>query len=180
MNENATQLGEVTLTSAIEKFRAQKNLADRAIEQLDDDALRRPLDENTNSIAVIMKHMAGNMRSRWTEFLTTDGEKEWRRRDTEFVDAFEDRRALLDDWERGWSCLLDTMTGLRPSDLTREVTIRGEPHTVIRAIHRAIDHYGYHIGQIVQLARFLARDNWTVLSIPRGQSEEYNRRAWKK
>ncbi len=118
------------LSAAINAFEANKRLADRAIEQVPDDKLHVGLDENTNSIAVIMKHVAGNLTSRWTDFLTTDGEKPWRNRDDEFVDLFISRADLLDFWERGWSCLLETLKSLKPEDLEKAVTIRGEPHSV--------------------------------------------------
>jgi uncharacterized damage-inducible protein DinB len=164
------------LQSALATFRSQKLLAERAIAQVGDEQLRRPLDENTNSIAVIMKHMAGNMLSRWTDFLTSDGDKPWRNRDGEFIDDFTSRADIEACWQRGWACLFAALDALSPADLSRTVTIRQEPHTVVLAIDRQLSHYGYHVGQIVLIARFLAKDNWTVLTIPRGGSEEYNRR----
>jgi len=169
---------EAFLESAIAEYKAQKDFAERAIVQLDDEKLHQPLDENTNSVAIIMKHMAGNMLSRWTDFLTTDGEKQWRNRDSEFVDDFHSRDDLMASWQRGWDCLFSTLNALTVGDLTRAVRIRGELHNVIEAIHRGLDHYGYHVGQIVLVARVLAKDNWMTLTIPRGGSEEYNRWAW--
>ena len=171
-------VGKVFLESAIAKYQAQKDLAQRAIAQLGDEQLHQPLDENTNSVAIILKHLAGNMLSRWTDFLTTDGEKEWRNRDSEFVDDFPSRDDLMAFWQRGWDCLFATLSTLTVGDLTRSVPIRGKPHNVIEAIHRELDHYGYHVGQIVLTARVLAKDNWTTLTIPRGKSQEYNRRVW--
>ena len=171
-------LGVLVLRSARETFESQKVLADRAIAQLADEQLREALDENTNSIAVIMKHMAGNMLSRWTELLSSDGEKPWRDRDTEFVDDFVSREAIVACWEQGWRCLFDTLDALAPDDLLRVVPIRGEPHRVVEAIDRQLSHYGYHVGQIVQVARVLAKDRWEVLTIPRGHSVEFNRRTW--
>jgi hypothetical protein len=168
------------LAEFIAIFRKQKDLADKAIAQTSDANLRIALDENTNSIAVIIKHMAGNMHSRWTDFLTSDGEKPDRNRDQEFVDSFKSRADIIDCWERGWRCVSDAVGGLKPDDLLKTVRIRGEEQSVIRAVIRQIDHYGYHIGQIVQIARILAKDNWTTLSIPRGGSEEYNRQTWKR
>jgi hypothetical protein len=159
-------------------FEANKRLADRAVEQVPDDKLHLALDANTNSIAVIMKHVAGNLRSRWTDFLTSDGEKPWRNRDDEFVDAFKGRAELLANWERGWACLFATLRSLTPDDLSRTVTIRGEPHTVPLALARSLGHTCYHIGQIVQLARIHAGPHWQTLTIPRGGSEEYNRANW--
>ena len=171
-------VGRVFLDSAIAKYKAQRHLAERAIVQVSDEKLHQPLDENTNSVAVIMKHMAGNMLSRWTDFLTTDGEKQWRDRDSEFVDDFHSRDDLMAFWHLGWDCLFSTLTALTVDDLTKSVRIRGEPHNVIEAIHRGLDHGAYHVGQIVLVARVLAKDNWTTLTIPRGGSEEYNRRVW--
>lgn len=170
--------GDLCLIEAIATFRSQKDLADRAIVQLTDDQLRIALDANTNSIAIIMKHMAGNMLSRWTDFLTSDGEKPWRNRDSEFIDDFKSRHQIDEQWERGWECLLATMNSLKPEDLARTVFIRGEAQNAIKAIHRQISHYGYHVGQIVLIARVLARENWTTLTIARGGSEEYNRQTW--
>jgi hypothetical protein len=159
-------------------FEANKRLADRAVEQVADAKLHVALDDNTNSIAVIMKHVAGNLSSRWTDFLTTDGEKPWRKRDDEFVDSFQGRAELLAHWERGWTCLFAGLRGLTPEDLTRTVTIRGEPHSVALALARSLGHTCYHIGQIVQLARIHAGRQWQTLTIPRGGSEEYNRAHW--
>ena len=171
--------GEIFLRSTLTTFQSQKRLAERAILQLTDEQLRTPVAEHTNSITIIMKHMAGNMLSRWTEFLTTDGEKPWRHRDNEFVDDIPSREELMSLWERGWSCLVATLGALTVDDLMKTVTIRGEPHSVILAVHRQLDHYGYHVGQIVLIARVLAKGEWITLSIPPGGSEEYDRRAWK-
>jgi len=176
---NESEISKSFLQSAIAMFRSQKKLAERAIEQLSDEQLHRALDENTNSVAVIMKHMAGNMLSRWTDFLETDGEKPWRHRDREFVDDLASRNELTAFWERGWSRLLTTLDTLAPVDLSKTIIIRGEAHSVIEAIHRQMDHYGYHVGQIVQVARVMAKDRWTTLTVPRGGSEEYNLRVWK-
>ena len=166
------------LSAAINAFEANKRLADRAIEQVPDDKLHVALDENTNSIAVIMKHIAGNLRSRWTDFLTTDGEKPWRNRDDEFVDSFATRAEILEFWERGWACLLTTLKGLASEDLGQTVAIRGEPHSVPLALERSLGHTCYHIGQIVQLARIHAASNWKTLTIPRGGSEQFNKQNW--
>jgi hypothetical protein len=174
---HATESNAEVLASASATFRSNKNLADRAIAQLPDPSLRVALDANTNSVAIIMKHVAGNLLSRWTDFLATDGEKPWRNRDDEFVDSFQNRQQVLDFWEQGWACLFATLDSLRPEDLAKTVTIRGEPHSVPLAIHRSLAHCGYHIGQIVLVARLLAADNWQVLTIPRGGSASYNRRA---
>lgn len=166
------------LAAVVNTFEANKRLADRAVAQVPDDRLHRPLDPNTNSIAVIMKHVAGNLLSRWTDVLTTDGEKPDRDRDGEFVDTFTTRAELLAYWERGWACLFDALRGLEAADLGKTVLIRGEPHSVPLATERSLGHTCYHIGQIVQVARHHAGDQWATLTIPRGQSEEYNRAHW--
>jgi hypothetical protein len=171
-------IAQVFIAAIINAFEANKRLAERAIEQLPDDKLHVALDENTNSIAVIMKHVAGNLTSRWTDFLTTDGEKSDRNRDGEFVDTFTSRAELIDCWERGWACLLTTLNALRPEDCGRIVTIRGEPHTVPLALERSLGHTCYHIGQIVQVARIHAREKWNTLTIPRGGSEQFNKVSW--
>jgi uncharacterized damage-inducible protein DinB len=149
-------------------------LTDRAIAQLPDDKLHLTLDANTNCIAVIIKHMAGNMLSRWTDMLTTDGEKPWRDRDDEFHDTFQSREELLTYWEKGWQCVFGTLEQMSDSDLEKTITIRTQPMTVMRAVCRQLDHYGYHTGQIVQIARIHAGDNWQTLTIARGQSQQYN------
>ena len=165
-------------SAIIDAFRANKRLADRAIEQIPDDKLHLALDENTNSIVVIMKHVAGNLISRWTDFLTTDGEKRTRNRDSEFVDTFTNRTAVLEYWERGWSCLFSVLEGLSIEDFGKTVEIRGEPHSVPLAMARSLGHTCYHIGQIVQLARHHAGNDWKTLTIPRGHSEQFNRDNW--
>ncbi len=166
------------LSATINAFEANKRLADRAVEQVPDDKLHVALDENTNSIAVIMKHIAGNLLSRWTDFLTTDGEKPGRNRDGEFVDTFRTRAELLEFWERGWDCLLQALKSLQPEDLGKVVLIRGEPHSVPLAVERSLGHTCYHIGQIVLVARIHAGEKWNTLTIPRGGSEQYNRQHW--
>lgn len=172
--EDPYRMSGSVIQATIGALRAQKALAEGAIRQTSHEDLRRPLDVNTNSIAVIMKHMAGNMLSRWTDFLTTDGEKPNRDRDNEFVDDFPDRAAILAHWERGWARLFETLSELSDADLFKTVTIRSEPHHAIDAIQRAVAHFGYHVGQIVQIARVHAGDRWEVLTIPRGASEQYN------
>jgi hypothetical protein len=166
------------LSASINAFEANKRLADRAVEQVPDDKLHAALDVHTNSIAVIMKHIAGNLASRWTDFLTTDGEKPWRNRDGEFVEIAGSRAELLEMWERGWACLLTTLKGLKREDLERTVTIRGEPHTVPLALERSLGHTCYHIGQIVQVARIHAGEKWNTLTIPRGGSDQFNKTHW--
>ncbi|HCO24559.1 MAG: hypothetical protein CME31_25390 [Gimesia sp.] len=166
------------LSATIDVFEANKKMAERAIEQVSDDGLRTTLDEHTNSIAVIMKHVAGNLISRWTDFLTTDGEKSDRNRDGEFVDTFATREELLAYWERGWGVLFDSLNSLKPDDLEKTVYIRGDAHTVTLAIQRSLGHTCYHVGQIIQVARIQAGDEWNTLTIPRGQSEQFNKERW--
>ena len=158
-------------------FRQCKKLADGALAQVADVDLTRTLDPEMNSIAIIMKHMAGNMLSRWTDFLTTDGEKPTRNRDSEFEDPPATRAGLTALWERGWSCLSDALEPLAESDLLRTVTIRGEAHSVMQAINRQVAHYSYHCGQIVLLAKHFQSSEWKCLSVPRKQSAEFNRRV---
>lgn len=159
------------------QFRGHKRLAEGAIAQLKDDELFVTLDAESNSIAIIVKHMAGNMRSRFTDFLTTDGEKPDRHRDQEFkLSSGTTRAEIMRWWEEGWARVFSAIEGLKPEDLMRTVTIRGEPHTVLQAINRQVAHYAYHVGQIVFLAKHLRSKEWKSLSIPRGQSEEVNRK----
>lgn len=166
------------MSASINTFESNKRLADRAIEQVPAGKLHVALDANTNSIAVIMKHVAGNLISRWTDFLTSDGEKPWRNRDDEFVDSFISREELLEFWERGWACLLTALRSLTPEDLEMTVTIRGEPHSVPLALERSLGHTCYHVGQIVQVARIHCGEQWNTLTIPRGGSEQFNKSTW--
>jgi hypothetical protein len=162
------------LRHAVAQFRSVKSMADRAIAQIDDKSFFAQVDPESNSVALNVKHVAGNLRSRWTDFLTTDGEKADRRRDAEFVAETKDTRAsLLRDWEAGWSILFAALDPLTPAGLDRTVTIRGEPHTVFDAIERQKTHYAYHVGQIVFLAKHFAGPAWTSLSVARGQSEAF-------
>jgi uncharacterized damage-inducible protein DinB len=171
-------LADTFLAAIVNAFEANKRLADRAVEQVPDDKLHMPLDEHTNSVAVIMKHVAGNLISRWTDFLTTDGEKTWRNRDAEFIDSFGNRAELLAYWEQGWARLFETLRALQPEDLEKIVTIRGEPHPVPLALSRSLGHTCYHVGQIVQIARIHAGERWNTLTIPKGGSEQYNQAHW--
>jgi len=166
------------VAAVINAFESNKRLADRAVAQVPDDKLHVSLDANTNSIAVIMRHVAGNLLSRWTDFLTTDGEKPSRNRDGEFAETQVGRTELLADWEAGWACLLNTLRTLQPDDLAKTVTIRGEPHTVPLAMARSLGHTCYHVGQIVQVARIHAGENWNTLTIPRGGSQQFNQAHW--
>lgn len=164
------------IEDSVAVFRYYKRLAERAMEQVADDQLFAVLDDEANSIAIIVKHMAGNMRSRWTDFLTTEGEKPDRNRDTEFVDAPATRDALLAIWEDGWNRLFAAIEPLTDDDLRRAVAIRGEAHSVMQAINRQLAHYPYHVGQIVLLAKHFASDHWQSLTVPRNKSAEFNRK----
>jgi hypothetical protein len=158
-------------------FRYYKRLAERAMEQVADAQLFAILDDDSNSIAIIVKHMTGNMRSRWIDFLTTDGEKPNRNRDGEFVNPPATREALMVEWEHGWNCVFHAIEPLADSDLGRTVTIRGEAHSVMQAINRQLAHYPHHVGQVVLLAKHYAGVQWKSLSVPRNQSAEFNRKV---
>ncbi len=165
------------LEDSIAVFHYYKKLAERAMEQVKDEQLTAVLDGEMNSIAIIVKHMAGNMRSRWTDFLTTDGEKPDRNRDSEFVDAPVSRDALKKTWDEGWGTLFSALSPLSEADLSRTVLIRGETHSVMQAINRQIAHYPYHCGQIVLLAKHFQAHEWKSLSVPRGKSAEFNQKV---
>jgi hypothetical protein len=165
------------LEDSLALFRYYKKLAERAMEQVTDEQLFAMLDKEANSIGIVVKHMAGNMRSRWTDFLTTDGEKPERNRDSEFVDPPATREALLDEWEDGWTCLFRALEPLSDADLGRTVTIRGEAHSVMQAVNRQVAHYAHHVGQIVLLAKHFAHDRWESLSVPRNRSAEFNKKV---
>lgn len=172
MNET---LSKHYLEDSISSLRSYKKMAEKALDQLSEDEFFITLDEEANSVAVIMKHMAGNMFSRWTDFLTTDGEKPDRNRDMEFVIEPENGKAdLLDYWERGWQRVFEALEPLGAQDLGKKVLIRGEEHTVVQAINRQLMHYSYHIGQIVFLAKHFRSQEWKSLSIPRNRSAEFN------
>lgn len=158
-------------------FRHSKKLADAAIAQVSDADLTRTLDPEMNSIAIVMKHMAGNMVSRWTDFLTSDGEKTNRNRDSEFEEPPATRAELLAVWERGWDCLFHALDPLAEADLARTVTIRGEAHSVTQAINRQVAHLSYHTGQIVLLAKHFQSATWKPLTVPRGQSQQFNEKV---
>jgi uncharacterized damage-inducible protein DinB len=165
------------LADSISLFRYYKSLAERAMAQVTDEQLVAVLDEEMNSLATTVKHMAGNMRSRWQDFLTSDGEKPDRNRDTEFTDPPLSREALLEIWKEGWRYVFDALEPLSEEDLSRRVTIRGEPHSVMQAINRQIAHYAYHCGQIVLLAKHFNHAGWRSLTVPRGQSDEFHCRV---
>lgn len=162
------------LEDALATFRSYKRLADRALDQVGDEEFFLADGDEANSIAIIVKHIAGNQRSRWTDFLTEDGEKPDRNRDSEFEAEGEDRPAMIENWESGWGILFATLESLTPEDLKRKVSIRGEAHSVVQAINRQLTHYAYHIGQIVHLAKVFRGEEWKSLSVPRNRSAEFN------
>lgn len=172
---------EAFLTSAKKQFLYYKTLGEKAMEQLEPAHLFYAANEDTNSIAVIVKHLHGNMLSRWTDFLTSDGEKEWRKRDEEFeentsatLNATEQKAVLLKKWNEGWDCLFNALNGLQPEQLSSIIYIRNEGHTVVEAINRQLAHYPYHVGQIIFYAKMLKKGEWTSLSIPKNKSTDYN------
>jgi uncharacterized damage-inducible protein DinB len=162
---------------AIDLFRYYKKLAERAMAQCPDEGLFTILSAESNSIAIVVKHMSGNMRSRWTDFLTSDGEKPDRNRDSEFEAPPTTRAELMELWEGGWKLLFGALEPLSDADLTRTITIRTEPHSVTQAINRQIAHYSYHVGQIVYLARHFAGEKWQSLTIPKKKSADFNRQV---
>jgi hypothetical protein len=169
-------IGQHYLEDALRTFRDYKKLAEGAFAQLDDEDFFRTIDNESNSVAVNMKHMAGNMFSRWTDFLTSDGEKPERNRDLEFVmlpDTTKDE--MLAYWEKGWQCVFAAIEPLQPEDLMRTVRIRGQDHTVVQAINRQLAHYAYHVGQIVYLAKHFKSNEWQSLSVPKNKSAEFNK-----
>ncbi len=168
-----SELGAAYLEIVRKEFARLKAHAEKAAAQVADDALHARLDPESNSLAVILRHVGGNLASRYTDFLTADGEKPDRDRDGEFEDPALPRAEVLAAWEKGWSRLLATLASLSPADLERTVTIRGEPHSVLLALQRSLSHTAQHVGQIVYLAKHLAGDGWKTLSIPRGQSKEW-------
>jgi len=162
---------------AIDLFRYYKKLAERAMAQCPEEGLFTILSAESNSIAIVVKHMSGNMRSRWTDFLTSDGEKPDRNRDSEFEAPPTTRAELMELWEGGWKLLFGALEPLSDADLTRTITIRTEPHSVTQAINRQIAHYSYHVGQIVYLARHFAGEKWQSLTIPKKKSADFNRQV---
>jgi hypothetical protein len=165
------------LEDSLSLFRYYKKLAEKAMEQVTDEQLSAVLDPEMNSIALIVKHMTGNMRSRWTDFLTSDGEKPNRDRDTEFVEPPSSREEMMSMWESGWNCVFSALEPLSPEDMTRTVFIRGEAHSVMQAVNRQIAHYAYHCGQIVFLAKHFQHAQWKSPTVPRGQSATFNQKV---
>jgi len=162
---------------ALAIFRQYKQLGEKAMAQVTDEQLFATIDRESNSIAIIVKHLTGNMRSRWTDFLTSDGEKPTRNRDSEFTDPADTRADLLRDWEQGWACVFSAIEPLTDADLGRTVMIRGEAHSVVQAINRQLAHYPMHVGQIILLAKHYAGARWQTLSVARNRSAEFNRKV---
>lgn len=162
------------LESAIKQFEYYKHLGDKTIAQLSDEQLHWQYNSESNSIAIIVKHLSGNMLSRWTDFLTSDGEKEWRNRDAEFEIQEENREAILENWNAGWNCLFHALHLLEETDLEKIIYIRNQGHTVMEAINRQLAHYPYHVGQIIFTGKMLCNEKWQSLSIPKGNSNNYN------
>jgi hypothetical protein len=162
------------LESAMRQFKHYKMLGDKSISQVSEDSIHWMSGEQSNSIATIVKHMRGNMLSRWTDFLHSDGEKPWRNRDDEFTDDIHDKEDLIRKWQEGWKCLFNAIEELKEDDLESVIYIRNQGHTVVEAINRQLAHYAYHVGQIVFLAKMITGGNWEFLSIPPGKSAQYN------
>lgn len=158
----------------IKRFEYYKSLGDKAFSQLSDEQIFWQYNEESNSIAVIVKHVAGNMLSRWTNFLTEDGEKSWRHRDKEFVNTFTTKDEVLTYWEKGWACLFEALAQINDENLYSTIYIRGEAHSVIDAVYRQLAHYPYHIGQMVYIAKMMKNEDWETLSIARNKSQEFN------
>ena len=167
-------MSQLYIDSVKKIFLQYRNLGEIAMAQVDDNALFHQFNEDSNSIATIVKHLWGNMLSRWTDFLTTDGEKPWRQRDAEFENDIKTRAELLEKWNEGWDLFTNSLSELGPEDLTKTITIRSEPQSVTDAINRQLAHYSYHIGQIVYLCKVLKKDEWNSLTIPRNKSKEFN------
>ncbi|ASU35985.1 DUF1572 family protein [Mucilaginibacter xinganensis] len=172
--------GNNYLSSVKKQFHYYHNLADRAIEKLSDEQIHWQYNTESNSIAIIMKHVAGNSISRWTDFLTTDGEKQSRNRDMEFEDNLTSKEKLLALWQKGWQCIYNSIDELTSEDLMHTIYIRGEAHTVIEAINRQLAHLPYHVGQMVYIAKMISAENWTSLTIPKGESNAFNAKISKK
>ena len=173
-------IGNEYLRIVIERFKSVKSLGDKTIQQLNEEEIHWSYNDESNSVAVIVKHVSGNMVSRWTDFLTSDGEKEYRNRDEEFIDNISSKSEVIKVWEKGWEVLFATLNDLGEPDLLKKIYIRGESHLVIDAIERQMAHYSYHVGQIVYIGKLLKDSNWESLSIPRWKSEDYLREMLEK
>ena len=162
------------LTSSINQFKYYKSLGEKTFDQLNFDELQKEFAEDSNSISIIVKHLVGNMLSRWTNFLTEDGEKTWRNREQEFEDTYTSKQELINAWEKGWHCLFNALASITEADLDKVIYIRNEAHTVSEAIVKQLAHYPYHIGQIVFIGKLIKGNDWKSLSIPKGKSDEFN------
>lgn len=176
----STPVSQNYLESSIKQFEYYKSLGDKTFAQISDEEIHWQFNEDSNSIAIIVKHIVGNMLSRWTNFLTEDGEKTWRQRDTEFEDTYTSKAEMLADWEKGWQCLFDAIQPLKSEDVSSIIYIRNQGHTVLEAMTRQLCHYSYHIGQLVYVGKMITSTNWTSLSIPKGNSASYNKEKFKK
>lgn len=168
------------LESVKKQFEYYKLLGEKTFSQVKDEQLFSQVSNESNSIATIVKHLCGNMLSRWTDFQTTDGEKEWRNREGEFENDISSRQELLDIWEAGWSCLINALNSISDADLSKIIYIRNQGQTILEAINRQLSHYPYHIGQIVFIGKMFSNENWNSLSIPKGASKEYNQEKFSK
>lgn len=168
------------LDSVRKQFEYYKSLGDKTFEQLSFEELKIQFTQDSNSISIIVKHLVGNMLSRWTNFLTEDGEKEWRQRDKEFIDNYSNKEDLFNSWNKGWSCLFNTLYAINNNDLNHIVYIRNQGHTVTEALNRQMMHYAYHIGQIVYIGKLVKGKDWKSLSIPKGESKTYNQEKFAK
>lgn len=168
------------LSSIKKQFNYYKSLGEKTFEQISEEKLFHQVNQESNSIAMIVKHMNGNMLSRWTDFMTSDGEKEWRNRDGEFEDTIKTKEELLAKWEEGWSCLFNAINPLTAEDLEKEIYIRNMGHSVTEAINRQLAHYSYHVGQIVFIGKIVQNEEWVSLSIPKGNSKAYNQEKFAK
>jgi hypothetical protein len=167
------------LKSILFEYQRYKSLGDKTFVQLNDADIHWKYENTGNSIAVIVKHLSGNMLSRWTNFFSEDGEKTWRNRDSEFEDSYKTKEEMLDAWEKGWNCFFDAIQDINEENFTNTIKIRNEPHSILQALNRQLAHYSYHIGQIVLLGKTIKGENWVSLSIPKGQSEAFNLKKFK-
>jgi hypothetical protein len=173
-------MAPIYLPGILKAFRSYKSLGDKTLEQVNDADINYTPNEESNSLALIVKHLHGNMLSRWTDFLNSDGEKDSRKRDAEFEGALRDKKELLELWEEGWACLFTALEALKEEDLPKTIYIRKEAHTVLEAINRQLSHYPYHVGQMVYLGKMIRKGAWRSLSIPKGQSEQFNKEKFGK
>ena len=163
------------ITSLINQFDYYKTAGDKTLQQLSFNEMNYQLHDNSNSVSIIVKHMVGNMLSRWTNFYSEDGEKDWRKRDTEFYESSKNKEELKNHWEKGWNCLFTIIDNLKENDLTKIIKIRNENHTVVEAINRQLAHYPFHIGQLIYIGKMMKDNQWESLSIPKNKSEEFNK-----